>query len=126
MFQIDLKSRKSIYEQIVDGLKAMIISEELSEDEKIMSVRDLAEKLTVNPNTIQKAYRELENEGWIYTVLGRGNFVAPREKEKNKAKIDSIYSDIEGLVKQLRFQGETTEEMLNIIERIVKGDNAGK
>lgn len=126
MFQIDLKSRKSIYEQIVDGLKEMIISGELHADDRIMSVRELAEKLTVNPNTIQKAYRELESEGWIYTVLGRGNFVLPREKEKDMSKIKSTYVEIEGLLKQLRFQGETTDDILNEIKKITMEEGEKK
>ena len=65
MFKIDLKSRKAIYEQVVDNFKEMIISGVLKPDEKVPSVRDMAKELTINPNTIQKAYRELENRGYF-------------------------------------------------------------
>ena len=67
MFQLDLKSRKSIYEQVVDNLKEMIISGVLKSGEKLPSVRELSRMLTVNPNTVQKAYRELERQGYVYT-----------------------------------------------------------
>ena len=72
MFEIDLKSRKSIYEQVTDNLKELIATEVLSSDEKLPSVRAMSKMLTVNPNTVQKAYRELEYQGYIYTASGLG------------------------------------------------------
>ena len=63
MFQLDLKSRKSIYEQVIDNLKELIMTRVLSTDEKLPSVRELSKEITVNPNTVQKAYRELERQG---------------------------------------------------------------
>ncbi|MDD4122426.1 MAG: GntR family transcriptional regulator [Eubacteriales bacterium] len=80
MFQLDLKSRKSIYEQIVDNVKELIMTGVLSAEEKLPSVRELSKTLTVNPNTIQKAYRELEYQGYLYSVTGLGTFVALREE----------------------------------------------
>jgi len=84
MFQLDLKSRKTIYEQIVDNLKELMIAEVLKPEDKLPSVRELSKTLTVNPNTIQKAYRELEYQGYVYTVTGLGTFVAA----PNKAEIN--------------------------------------
>ena len=76
MFQLDLKSRKSIHEQVVDNIKELIISGVLSPDEKLPSIRDISKTLTVNPNTIQKSYKELERQGFIYTLSGLGSFVS--------------------------------------------------
>lgn len=72
MFELDLRSRKPIYEQLVEKLKELIINEVLKPDEQLPSVRALAQQLTINPNTIQKAYRELETQRYIYSVKGRG------------------------------------------------------
>ena len=82
MFQPDLRSRKSIYAQIVDKLREEILSGVLKPDEKLPSVRDLSRMLTVNPNTIQKAYRELERQHYIYTASGLGTFVEKKEARK--------------------------------------------
>ena len=76
MFQLDLKSRKSIYEQVTDNLKELIMTGTLASGEKLPSVRELSKTITVNPNTVQKAYRELERQGYIYTTSGVGTFVA--------------------------------------------------
>ena len=76
MIQLDLKSRKSIYEQIMDGFKELITRGVLHAGDKLPSVRELSRTLTVNPNTIQKAYRQLEADRYIYTVSGLGCFVS--------------------------------------------------
>jgi GntR family transcriptional regulator len=76
MFEIDLKSRRSIYEQVVDNLKERILVGVIAPDEKLPSVRDLSKLLTVNPNTVQKAFRELERQGYIYAVTGKGSFAS--------------------------------------------------
>jgi GntR family transcriptional regulator len=74
MFEIDMKSRRSIYEQVVDGMKGRILAGAIAPDEKLPSVRDLSKALTVNPNTVQKAFHELERQGYVYTVAGVGTF----------------------------------------------------
>ena len=71
MFELDVRSRKAIYEQLVDKVKEMIVYGILKPDEQLPSVRALSTQLTVNPNTIQKAYRELEREGYIYSLQGK-------------------------------------------------------
>ncbi|WP_150265290.1 GntR family transcriptional regulator [Paenibacillus tepidiphilus] len=76
MFELDIRSRKPIYEQLTDKIKEMIVHGVLQPDEQLPSVRVLSSQLTVNPNTIQKAYRELEREGYIYSLPGKGSFVA--------------------------------------------------
>src|SRR5659263_45801 len=88
MFQLDLKNRKSIYEQVVDNLKELIITGIINPKDKLPSVRDLSKQLTVNPNTIQKAYRSLEFQGYIYTVTGLGTFaLRPAENKIDEAMV---------------------------------------
>lgn len=106
MFQLDLKSRKSIYEQIVDNVKELIITGILKNEEKIPSVRELSKTLTVNPNTIQKAYRELEYQGYIYTVSGLGTFVAsPAELPIDEKRVSEVKANIRENMKELLYIG---------------------
>ena len=76
MISINMRDPRPIYLQIKEGLCRLILTGVLAEDEKLPSVRELAGQLAINPNTIQRAYRELEHEGFIYSVTGRGSFVA--------------------------------------------------
>lgn len=78
MILLDYKDRRPIYEQVVDKLKELMICGVLEQDSQLPSVRSLATDLSINPNTIQRAYAELERRGFIYTVKGRGSFVADR------------------------------------------------
>ena len=75
MVHLDYRDARPIYCQIVDGLREQIRAGVLASGDKLPSVRELAAELTINPNTIQRAYRELEVEGWIATVPGKGCFV---------------------------------------------------
>lgn len=75
MISIDIKSRTPIYEQLYENTRKLILEGQMTENQKLPSVRELASLLTINPNTIQKAYKQLENEGYIYVTRGRGNFV---------------------------------------------------
>jgi len=124
MFQLDLKSRKALYEQIVDRFKELIIKDVLKADEQLPSVRDLAKELTINPNTIQKAYRELERQGYIYTVKGRGNFVSPRIERVDNEKIKNLKHHVQEKIAELIYLGVERKELLELIEttyREVKG-----
>ena len=76
MIQLDYRDGRPIYEQVKDGFKKLILSGALKEGEKLPSVRELSTLLAVNPNTIQRAYRELEVLGYTYSAAGKGSFVA--------------------------------------------------
>ena len=80
MLKIDYRSGESLYIKIKNNFKKMILSEALKENEMLPSVRQLASSLAININTVQRAYRELEQEGYIYSVPGKGNFVAKIDK----------------------------------------------
>ena len=113
MFQIDLKNRKPIYEQVVDNFRRLITSGVLKPGERVPSVREMAVTLTCNPNTIQKAFRELENKGYFYTVSGQGSFIAdpPSENEGALQKIEMLLNSIEELVRELEFLGKSRQDI---------------
>ena len=126
MFQLDIKSRKPLYEQIVDNYKRMITSNILRADEKILSVRDLASMLTINPNTIQKAYRELERQGYVYSIKGKGSFVASVEKSSvDLEHVDQLRSQIKNNTWELLHLGIEKDILLSMFNSILdtwKGD----
>jgi GntR family transcriptional regulator len=111
MFQLDVRSRKPIYEQLVDKIKELIINRILKPDEQLPSVRMLSSQLTVNPNTIQRAYRELENQGYIYSIKGKGNFVAAIELKPNEQKLAELKTDIKRLIAEAIYLGLTKDDI---------------
>ena len=78
MLHLDYRDARPIYEQVRDGLRRLMVAGVMQEGEKLPSVRSLAATLAINPNTIQKAYEALEAEGYVYSVAGKGSFVAPQ------------------------------------------------
>ena len=108
MVQLDYRDAKPIYTQIVDNFRAQIASGILQPGDKLPSVRELAQKLSINPNTIQRAYRELEGKGIIQTLPGKGCFVCAVSKEPDWSALDKAVS-------QLLSRGVSREE---IIKRI--------
>lgn len=119
MFQLDLKSRKSIYEQVVDNVKEMIITGVLPSEARLPSVREMSKTLTVNPNTVQKAYRELEHQGYIYTVAGLGCFVTVRdEQEIDKKRVEQIMEELVLLIRELMYLGVSSGEIRKKIDEI--------
>lgn len=102
MIRIDYQDKRPIYEQVTEKLQNLIVKGVMVADEKLPSVRALAMELSINPNTIQRSYTELEKAGFIYTVKGRGNFVSDRkiwlsdEKEEVLRRIkESIFAAID-------------------------------
>ena len=97
MISIDYQDKRPLYEQIVEKVQHLIVKGILTKDEKLPSVRTLAIELSINPNTIQRAYAELEQGGFIYTVKGRGNFVSNKDSwiaDEKSSLLDNIRSDI--------------------------------
>ncbi|WNS41315.1 GntR family transcriptional regulator [Paenibacillus sp. MMS20-IR301] len=111
MFELDIRSRKPIYEQLTDKVKELIMHGILQADEQLPSVRTLSAQLTVNPNTIQKAYRELEREGYIYSLQGKGNFVAPLQQEQNESKRTELKEGLLRLMAEAVYLGFTENEI---------------
>lgn len=120
MIQLNYRDSKPIYEQIKDGLKRLIITGAIAPDEKMPSVRELASQLAINPNTIAKAIRELEQEGYIYTITGRGSFAADR-KDISAGRNDQLLKKFDGIVKELLFLNENKDDLKQRIEALAKG-----
>ncbi|KAF1085023.1 HTH-type transcriptional repressor YtrA [Sporotomaculum syntrophicum] len=118
MFELDLRSRQPIYEQLVDKLKELIISEVLKTDEQLPSVRVLSSRLTINPNTIQKAYRELESQGYIYSLPGKGNFVARVGRDGNDEKLPRLREELVKILSEVIYLGMTKEEIIKIVSEV--------
>lgn len=121
MIKIDYKDSLSLHEQIENGFKELIINKALKTDEKLPSVRELAVSLTINPNTVQKAYKQLENDGYIYSIKGRGNFVAPVTHIADEEKISELYQTLETTVKALLYLGEADTKIHDFLNRIKGG-----
>ena len=99
MIIIDYKDARPIYEQVVDKFQKLILTGVLEPNTRMPSVRSLAVELSINPNTIQRAYAELERQGFIYTVKGRGAFVAFDEKLLDVRK-GQIFEKLKELVRE--------------------------
>ena len=118
MFQIDLKSRKAIYAQIIDNFKRLIITGVLKPDEKVPSIREMSQQLTVNPNTVQKAYRELESQGYFYTVLGQGSFIVAQSITQQRPIVLTLYEELRNHVQTLIYYNESKENIIQFIENM--------
>ena len=107
MLILDLQSRIPIFEQIKAGLARLIYLGVLQPDEQLSTVRALAEQLAVNPNTVQKAYQQLEASGLIYSVTGRGNFVRPGQSGQKESH-EKIQDDLRRLAAEAREIGRAS------------------
>ncbi len=116
---IDLRNPKPIYEQIKDSIKELIITGALKQDEQLPSIREMAQDTSINPNTIQKAYKDLEAEGFIYTVTGRGNFVAPPPQQVDSKRIEKLYSILRETVGELTYLGDSENNIINVVKSAI-------
>ncbi len=115
MISVNFRDPRPIYEQVKDNFRQLIISGVLAADEKMPSVRELASSLAINPNTIQRAYRELEEEGYICSVPGRGSFVCDKGAA-SKARAAALMVKFRELAEELRLLGVPREELLRAAE----------
>ena len=116
MIQLDIGDHRPLYEQIRDKLKELIIAGLLSENDKIPSVREMAGILAINPNTIQKAYRELESEGYIYSVPGKGSFASGDTGAEERRKQELLEQLLE-LAAELNDLGVSGEELAALVRK---------
>ena len=115
MILLDYRDSRPIYEQVQDGLRRLMVSGVLQEGEKLPSVRALAGQLAINPNTIQRAYEALEREGYVYSIGGKGSFVAPR-REVDDGRREELLKQLDAAVRELRFLGVSKEELIKRME----------
>ncbi|MDO4271233.1 MAG: GntR family transcriptional regulator [Eubacteriales bacterium] len=111
MIQIDYRDPKPIYEQVIDGVEQLVLRGALPADSQLPSVRQLAMELSINPNTIQRAYGELEKRGVIYAAKGRGNFVSDNAAALRKSRLDEIGAQIGALAAQARTLGASDDQL---------------
>lgn len=115
VISLNYRDARPIYEQIKDGLRKLIVTGAMAPDEKLPSVRALAAQLAINPNTIQRAYNELEGEGYIYSVPGKGSF-ASANAGADQARRQELMNQAAELVAELRYLGVTQEELLALVK----------
>ena len=117
MIQLNFRDSKPIYEQVEDGIRKLVVNNLIAADEKLPSVRELASKYALNPNTISRAYRELEEQGYIYTLNGKGTFVAANEKVNDMRK-EELLQQFDELVKQLSFLMVPAEQLVERVSNV--------
>ncbi|MBO4845056.1 MAG: GntR family transcriptional regulator [Lachnospiraceae bacterium] len=123
MIIIDYKDSRPIYEQVVDKFRLLILNGVLGANDKMPSVRTLAMELSINPNTIQRAYAELERQGYIYTVKGRGNFVSDTGSLKGEYK-EEVFKKLDEICDTAVKAGISAAELTGHIEEYMKGEES--
>lgn len=119
MFQVDIMSRVPVYEQIVEQLEEFVLAGIMKEGDRLPSVRALSMQLAVNPNTIQKAYSELDRRGLIQSVPGKGCFITPEALEKTSSRKRQRLAELAELVRELLMAGVSGEEIRTTVDEIV-------
>ena len=117
MVHLDYRDARPIYTQIIDGIRTKILEGVLQPGDRLPSVRDLAAQLAINPNTIQRGYRELEQQGWIATVPGKGCFVCDRTPEQERQPLLERFDKAAAALLAL---GMTRQELM---QRLDEGGN---
>lgn len=118
MFVVDVMSRVPVYEQIIKQVEEQVLTGILKEGDKLPSVRSLSVKLSINPNTIQKAYTELDRRQLIITVLGKGSFISEKAIEVVGANSREKMTELNKIIRELALAGVTKEEIINNIEEV--------
>ena len=121
MIRLDYRDARPIYEQVRDGLRSMMVTGVLAAGDKLPSVRSLATELAINPNTIQRAYRELENEGYICTIPGKGSFTCPGDGG-DSVRRGELLAKFDEIVTELRYMGLTTADLTARMEGVSVSD----
>lgn len=119
MISINYRDGRPIYEQVKEGIVRLITSGAIAENEKLPSVRELASSLAINPNTIQRAYKELEAEGYIYSAAGKGSFAAPAS-ETTSMKKKELMTALDKTLQELFELGISESELIDHIKEVMK------
>ena len=126
MISLNYRDARPIYEQVRDGLRHLVVTGAIAEGEKLPSVRAMAASLAINPNTIQRAYAALEEEGYLTSEPGRGAFAARGGGEEN-ARRKELLRQFDASARELLFLGMTPQELTERIQRAAqtrKGEEA--
>ena len=117
MFSLNYRDARPIYEQVKDGLRHLVVTGAIQPGDQLPSVRALASALAINPNTIQRAYNELEAEGYIYSVAGKGSFVSGTA-DADAARRETLRADVKKLLNELRYLGVTEADAAALIKEV--------
>ncbi|MBE6770331.1 MAG: GntR family transcriptional regulator [Ruminococcaceae bacterium] len=120
MLQIDLGSRVPIHEQLVNGVLRLRTVGVLKSGDKLPSVRALAQKLGINPNTVQKAYAALEENGVIYSIAGKGSFLSQSDAAQ-QALVSNALSSFKEIVQKAKSIGISEKELISALDEIYIG-----
>ncbi len=120
MIHLNLHDPRPMYEQVVDQMEMLAVRGVLEADSRLPSVRQMAMELSLNPNTVQKAYSELLNRGVIYSVRGKGNFVSSDCSRIRQQKLDEIRSAIARLIHQAHELGATTQQCNELLQSFME------
>ena len=116
MVHLDYRDARPIYTQIADNFRTQIRAGVLLEGEKLPSVRELASELAINPNTIQRAYRELESEGWIASVSGKGSFVCAPGTDSTP-ELDPLWAELDAVAEKLLAAGVSRQTLVQHLKQ---------
>ena len=123
MIIINYKDRRPIYEQVVERFKELILKGVLEPDSQLPSVRALAMDLSINPNTIQRAYAELERQGYIYSVKGKGSFITANDLLLQQKRME-IFLELVQVAQEAKRIGISEEEFIIKVKQTYKGGSA--
>lgn len=118
---VDTRDRKPIYEQLTENIRRLVLQGVLQPNEQLPSVRALAVELAINPNTIQKAYAELERQGITYSLPGRGSFVSDNITELSRAQLAQSADALRAAMKAAKDAGMTRTEALALLSEAWEG-----
>ena len=118
MIQVDVKDRKPLWEQLVENIKTLVVCGAMHPDEQLPSVRALAGELAINPNTIQKAYAELERCGVVYSIPGRGSFVTSQPDRVTELHRKQLMDEVAATLKKAKSHGLTKDIILFTVSEI--------
>lgn len=118
MYTLDLQSEIPIYKQIVKQTKEMLIRKVLQDGEKMPSIRELASILSINPTTVAKAYEELEREGILVKIQGRGSFISYDEQDK-ALRVEENLTQLASVFKELKLLGFQNDEIITQMKDIL-------
>jgi len=126
VINIDYRDKRPIYEQLIEKIEDMAVRGIIEPDSQLLSVRQLALELSINPNTIQRAYAELERKGTIYSIKGRGSFISKDLEKLRTERKKSIFSELDNLYEKAVYIGIHKDELLSECERFFERQRGGK
>lgn len=125
MFQVDMMSRTPVYEQIIEQAERYVLNHLLSAGDKLPSVRQLSMELSINPNTIQKAYTELDRKGVLQSVPGKGCFISDNALKIVSQNSREKMKELIAILKELSLAGITQEQIIDCVKEIFNSDKGG-